>query len=179
MQPTLNSNVTQPDIEGDTIFINKYARINRNDIVVAKVNWYEHYIIKRLVGVPGDKIEIKDENTHYAFYVNDNLIYTKEKTGDGSSLNKTGTNGYYSRYLDFLKNEKYQSIVVNEYENSYILLGANDYFVMGDNWGHTTDSIEKGPIKRNEIIGKVDLIIDATNTNPFAPTKYFLKKLFS
>ena len=179
MQPTLNMNVKNANLEGDTIYINQYSNFNRNDIVVARVGWYENYIIKRLVGVPGDKIEIKDETTHYGLYINNKLLYTKEKNGDGNSLTKTGTNGYYANYKLFLENEEYKDLIVHEYSNSYILLGENDYFVMGDNWGHTTDSIEKGPIKKSEIIGKVDFIIDANNSNPLEPTKFFLKKLFS
>lgn len=189
MQPTLNQNVKDPNAYGDMIYINKYATLSRNDLVVAKVDWSEYLIIKRLVGVPGDKIQIKDETTHYGLYVNDCLLYTKEKNGTNESFIKTGTNGYYGDYLNFLdgyidhwQDEKPQNVthLIKEDENGkYIQLGEDDYFLMGDNWGHTTDSVRYGPESINSIIGKVDLIVDVTNTNPFFETWFFLKKLFS
>lgn len=184
MQPTLNLNMQDPNADGDIIYINQYAEVNRNDIVVAKVDWHTDLIIKRVVGVPGDKIQIKDETSHYGLYVNDNLVYTKEKNGKNDPFNKTGTNGYYGYYLKLLDGStdegKDISHLIKEDENGkYIQLGEDDYFLMGDNWGHTTDSIFKGPEKKSSFIGKVDLVVDATNDNPFIQTWFFLKKLFS
>ncbi|MBO5954867.1 MAG: signal peptidase I [Clostridia bacterium] len=183
MRPTLNINVTDPEADGDIIYINQYTEVNRNDIVVAKVDWHEDLIIKRVVGVPGDKIEIKDENTHYGLYVNDSLVYTKERNGVNEPFNKTGTNGYYGYYLAFLENEDYgpsgKNIIQSDESGKYIKLGEYDYFLMGDNWGQTTDSIFKGPEKASSFIGKVDLIVDVTNDNLFVQTWFFLKKLFS
>ncbi len=179
MQPTINTNLTDDNSSGDTIYINQYANITNDDIVVAKVDWHTHYIIKRVVGVPGDKIEIKDENTHYAVYVNNSLLYTKNKYGDASSYPKTGSYGYYENYLKFLSNPSFQQWVKTDENGSYIQLGENDFFLLGDNWGHTTDSLTKGPIKTNEIIGRVDCILDVSNTNPLSELQFFLKKLFS
>ena len=179
MQPTINMNMTDPKAKGDTIYVNQNSSFSNNDIVVAKVSWYKHYIIKRLVGTPGDKIEIKDEGSHYGVYVNNNLLYTKEKYGDQSSFPKTGSFGYYESYLAFLENPEFAQCVKEEGGTKFIQLGKNEYFLMGDNWGQTTDSVEKGPIKTREIIGKVDLIIDVENKNPFVSTWFFLKKLFS
>lgn len=179
MQPTININMTDPNAEGDKIYINPYSTFTNNDIVVAKVEWFDNHIVKRVVGIPGDKIEIRDEITHYGLYVNNSLFYTKEKTGENSSFVKTGTNGYYSYYLDFLKNPDFQDYVETENGHSYIQLEDNEYFLMGDNWGHTTDSITKGPVKSTEIVGKVEIIVDVTSKNPFVATWHFLKKIFS
>lgn len=44
--------------------------------------------------------------------------------------------------------------------------------------GHTTDCIAKGPAKKSELVGKVELIVDVENTNPFITTLHFLKKIF-
>ncbi len=179
MQPTINNTMTNPEAKGDKIYINQFSGFTRNDIVVAKVDWYEHLIIKRVIGVPGDKIEIKDETTHFAVYVNDSLFYTKEKYGENQTFYKTGSIGYYSKYLDFLKNPEFKKYVETKNETTYIRLEENEYFLIGDNWGHTTDSIEKGPILKNEIVGKVDLIVKVDNENPFTTTWYMLKKIFS
>ncbi len=179
MQPTLNINMKDSNAKGDTIYINIYSSFTNDDIVVAKVNWYEHYIIKRIVGTPNDKVQIKDEGTHFGVYVNDNLLYTKVKTGSALTYPRTGSVGYYADYLDFLENDEFKSWVKEENGKKYIQLGENDYFLMGDNWGQTTDSISHGPVKTTEIIGKVDLILDVKEDKPYMATWFFIKKLFS
>ena len=126
-----------------------------------------------------DKIEIKDETDHFSLYVNDSILYTKDKYGNQDSYYKTGSYGYYENYKSFLLNPEFQKWVKNENGTSYIQLGEDEYFLMGDNWGSTTDSIMKGPVKENEIIGKVDYIVDLTNDNPFTEIIFFFKKLFS
>lgn len=178
MQPTINLNVLDPNAKGDKIFVNPYKVGNLNDIIVAKVSWHKDYIIKRIVGTPGDKIEIKDLTTHFALYVNDSLLYTKDKYGENTPFTKTGSYSYYNSYIAFLNNSEFQDYVETENGTSYIKLDDNEYFLMGDNWGHTTDSIEKGPVTKNEIVGTLELIVDVNNKNPFIPTFYFLKKIF-
>lgn len=179
MQPTINMNVTSSNIDGDRILINKYQTGVVNDIVVAQVDWFDSYIIKRLVGTPGDKIEIKDHTTHFSLYVNDLLLYSKDKFGESSSFIKTGSIGYYANYISFLENPEFAKYVETDGTSTYIRLGEHDYFLMGDNWGHTLDCIAKGPIKEKDIIGRVDLIVDVTNTNPFTHFNFFMKKIFN
>ena len=41
------------------------------------------------------------------------------------------------------------------YQGSTYHLGADEYFVEGDNRQHSTDSREYGPIARKDILGKV------------------------
>lgn len=179
MQPTINQNMTSQNAEGDTIYINKYSSFSNNDIVVAEVSWFDNYIIKRVVGVPGDKIEIKDLDSHFALFVNDEILYTKEKYGDNTPFQKTGSYAYYADYLEFLTKAEFQNNVETNGTEKYIRLKDNQYFLMGDNWGHTTDCLTKGPVKQTDIVGKVELIVDVTNDNPFTTTWHFLKKIFS
>ncbi len=179
MQPTINMNVTDSNQEGDRIFINKYKLGERNDIVVANPDWYSNYVIKRMVGTPGDKIEIKDHITHYSLYVNDQLLYSKEKTGESTPFMKTGSVGYYDNYLEFLTKPEFSEYVENDGVSTYIKLDEDEYFLMGDNWGHTLDCLTNGPITSSEIVGKVELIIDVKDNNPFTPFNFFMKKIFS
>lgn len=179
MQPTINVNVSDSTVDGDRIFINRYQLGTRNDIVVAKVDWFENYIIKRMVGLPGDKIEIRDADTHYELLVNDNILYTKEKYGENSQFYKSGSYAYYDVYQTFLTNPDFQDYVETDGTTSFIKLDNDEYFLLGDNWGSTLDCLSKGPINLSNIIGKVDLIIDVTNTNPFVPFAFFMKKIFS
>lgn len=179
MRPTINMNVNDSTVEGDRIFINPHQKGTLNDIVVAKVDWFDSYIIKRMVGTPGDKIEIKDEGSHFALYVNDSLLYTKDKYGENTPFQKTGSYGYYDSYLKFLTNSEFVQYIETDGNTSYIKLDENEYFLMGDNWGHTLDCLSRGPIKEKDIVGKVELIIDVTNENPFTPFNFFMKKIFS
>lgn len=181
MQPTININVKDSEAEGDAIYINPYASIKSNDIIVAKVRWYKNYIIKRVVGTPGDIVEIRDLGETYGVFTNEKLLYTKEKYDVTAHGNIGGSNQYYLNYLSFLLDPKNKNNVAsNEQNEPYgIKLNENEYFLMGDNWGETLDSTLKGPINEKEIVGKVELIVDVENNDPFVVTKHFLKKLFS
>ena len=53
MYPTLNANVANNDEQGDKVYVNKFAKVSRGDIVVAEVDWNEKPIIKRLCACPG------------------------------------------------------------------------------------------------------------------------------
>lgn len=44
-------------------------------------------------------------------------------------------------------------------EEPLLLLGSDEYFVLGDNRAHSYDSRYFGPIKRTEIIGKMILVV--------------------
>lgn len=152
MYPTLNATVPDSDMDGDVVYINRFSTFTNSDIVVAEVSWWKDgYIIKRLVGCPNDLVQIKDEGENYALYVNGEMMYTKEKNFD--------TNYYYdSIYLTFF--EKYpQNTISNDAGEQCIKLNSNEYLLMGDNWGHTTDSLTRGPLDKDQIVGRVDIIV--------------------
>lgn len=68
MEPTLSFN--------DTILINKLAYIRKGpkrfDVIVFEISGKEHdfYAIRRVIGLPGEKVQIKDGNV----YINDELL---------------------------------------------------------------------------------------------------------
>ena len=179
MYPTINMNAPDSESPGDKILINRQQMGDVNDIVVAKASWYKNYIIKRLVGKPGDKIEIKDIGENFALYVNDEILYTKEKDGENTPFYKSGSYYYFDLYNQFLTKEEFKDFVESDGTTSYIKLDDDEYFLMGDNWGHTLDCLTNGPISSSEIVGKVDLIIDVNNNNPFVYFNFFMKKIFS
>lgn len=161
MLPTLNVNVLTEDQNGDTVYINPHREYTNGDIVVAEVSWWDRgYIIKRLVGMPGDTIQIKDDGTQYVLYVNDNVFYTKNKINTATNEIDSGVKYYYEDYLSFINNPlNADHVITNALGEKCIKLGEDEYFLMGDNWAASTDCIVHGPVNKNSIIGKVEIII--------------------
>lgn len=124
MTPTLN--------EGNLMIINKlkykFADIKRGDIISLK-NPTHKYLIKRVVGLPGDTIKIKD-----------NILYINDKEYDEPYLAKD------IEYSDFSLSE------IN-----YDKIPEDMYFVLGDNRPDSFDSRDIGLVKKEDIIGKISL----------------------
>lgn len=107
----------------------KFRKPHRGDVIVFKsLKNQDIDYIKRIIGLPGDKVEIKNAEV----YVNDRLInenYISEKT----NLWESG----------FIK------------ENIPLIVPDNMIFVMGDNRPRSSDSREFGPVPLDSIIGEV------------------------
>lgn len=101
----------------------------RGDIVVFKYpKDPSQYFIKRVIGLPGDTVEIVDGRVK---------IYNQEHP-NGTSLDETG-------YLD-------QDRTI---PNRTVTLKAKEYFLMGDNRAASLDSRVFGAVDRSYIVGKV------------------------
>ena len=117
--------------DGDIMILNKtiyhFTDIRRFDIVVVRTK--HSFIIKRIIGLPGDKVEYKD-----------NLLYI-----NGSKLDEQ----YTREVMDDYNIEELGSTVVP----------ANCYFVLGDNRTISADSRVYGFIKQKDIVGRAKTII--------------------
>jgi signal peptidase I len=91
--------------------------------------------VKRLVGLPGEQIEIRNG----AVSVNGERLSPPERLGP-------------IRYS--LENARFDE----NGEGFAITLGADEYFVLGDNANKSADSRILGPLKRDAIVGVADLI---------------------
>jgi len=179
MQPYINSTMTDPTASGDTIYINKFHDIELNDVVVAKVSWHKDSVIKRVVGTPGDTVEIRDLGDKYGLYVNEKELYTREKTDEDAHGGGDGSDGYFQTFQTLLSNPNYQDhIVMNSQNNPCFKLSEDEYFLMGDNWGETVDSSTHGPVKRNEIVGRVELLIPIGQSSFGPVVNLILSKTF-
>lgn len=157
MLPTINSTLEDPNIDGDTILINKYRSSKRGDVVVAKVPWWNGYVVKRLVAVGGDRLMIKEVSNEYQLIVNDEIMYTVE-------INTNTTNYYETGYLLYVgpsaiidRNENH--VFLNSSNEKYIQLLDDEVFLIGDNWEKSTDGTKYGPDKDNCLVGVVDIIL--------------------
>jgi len=103
----------------------------------------ENYI-KRIIGLPGDQIEIKEGS----IYVN------KEKLIEPylNSIDKT---------------------LVSQKEGYTTVLKDDEYFVMGDNRSHSRDSREIGSIPKQNVVSKVWFrLLPLDQISTFAATDY-------
>jgi signal peptidase I len=180
MQPTLNKNITDPNIDGDLIYVNKFKPLENNDVIVANVSWYAEPIIKRLIGKPGDTIEIKEVNNEYHLLVNNTFVYSREKTTSSPHGISGGTQEDFARYNNILSNPDWANNVITREDNSKcIILNDDEYFVMGDNWAESTDSLTHGPIHKSNIVGRVELIIEPNENRLVKLTQFIFNGLFS
>ncbi len=97
----------------------------RRDIVVFHFpgNPEEDYI-KRVIGLPGDTVEIQDAQ-----------VYVNSLELDEPYIN--------------------EPCLPDRCQDNTWQLGADEYFMMGDNRNHSSDSRFFGPVKRSFIVGEV------------------------
>lgn len=111
-------------------------------------------IIKRVWGLPGDKIQLtyNEDSLSYTFTVS-NKSGVNKYTAPRANISRTYEAEYKvgkkTRYTK-VKDEFYASkwsvgnktfyTNIDQRREFDITLGKNQYFVMGDNWGHSTDS---------------------------------------
>jgi signal peptidase I len=101
-----------------TVDIELVPRLQRGGLVVAQSPIGEINVVKRLIGLPGERVEI----IHGDVYI------------DGVRLDEP-----------YVRNHAYYSGIWQ--------LGPDDYFVLGDNRRHSTDSHDYGPLPRARIFG--------------------------
>lgn len=100
----------------------------KGEVIIFRAPRNEEYdYIKRIIGLPGDVISVKNGKV----YINNSLLVES--------------------YLP----EDYQTFGGNfAGENQVVIIPENQYFAMGDNRSHSSDSRDWGPVPKENIIGK-------------------------
>lgn len=109
----------------------KFSIPQRGDVVIFQYSETQDFI-KRVIGIPGDEVMIKDGK----IYINNSPLDESKYLS-----NTVITNG--GSYI---------------HEGQSITVGENQYFVCGDNRTNSSDSREFGPIEKNKIKGKAWIV---------------------
>lgn len=109
----------------------RFNEPERGDIIVFRYPRNpQEYFIKRLIGLPGDEIQIKDGRVTVYNEGNDSGVVLDEP------------------YLE-------EGIKTYGLSEERIILGEDEFFVLGDNRNSSKDSRSFGPVHRNFITGRV------------------------
>jgi signal peptidase I len=174
MKPTI--------LEGDRVFVNKIAydlkipfttwRVSewsnpqRGDVVVLYSPHDEKRLIKRVVGLPGDKIEMKDHRlivngvpAGYAPLASSMFVGID---ADASAFEETAPQ---ARPHPILTNPAHPSMASLE----AVTLPEGRYFVMGDNRDNSFDSRWFGSVERTRILGRATAVVLSVDWPHFKP----------
>lgn len=153
MQPTIK--------EGDRIVVNKMAydlRVpfsqtsivrtgepKRGEIIVFESDAAQNRLIKRVIGLPGDKVSLKDE----VLFINGEKLNHTVTTHNSNELFANETINGFTHKIRIEKNGNEQ------FSNfSTVLVPEDHYLVMGDNRRNSADSRAYGFVPRSELKGK-------------------------
>ncbi|WP_240644467.1 signal peptidase I [Paenibacillus paeoniae] len=153
----------EPNFEsGERLIVNKILYTFREpkfgEVVVFDVPEQGRKFIKRVIGVPGDKIKLEGDN----LYINDELVeepYIKEAIeaahANGELYNGDGTSYNFP-------NDMVQEMVVPE----------GKIFAMGDHRDNSTDSRMIGFVDDKEVVGRADVIFWPLDKISFIKHRY-------
>lgn len=122
-------------VNGEYLLANKVlykvSDPQRGDVIIFRHSDTQDYI-KRIVGIPGDTVGLADGK----------IILNGKKLDESAYLDST----VYTTAESYLK------------EGQTITVPEGEYFACGDNRAHSSDSREFGPIKKEDIKGKVWIV---------------------
>ena len=129
------------------LIVLRFQNLRLGDVVVFKAppDPDKDYI-KRVIGVPGDKVYIKDGS-----------IYLNGKLLNESAYLKSDVKTYPGAFLK---------------DNQEITVPADEYLVFGDNRSYSSDSREWGYVKKSEIIGESFFVYWPTSMMGFVKNPY-------
>jgi signal peptidase I len=168
MKPTI--------VEGDRIFVNKLAydlkipyttwhiaewsSPKRGDIVVFYSPVDNKRLVKRVVGLPGDKIAMRN-----------NILFINGKPLKYEDVNNPSNDSISNPYclMEDLAGKKHP-VMISPYHSSLrsfgpVTIPEGNYFMMGDNRDNSADSRYFGFVERDRIVGQATAIVASLDIN--------------
>lgn len=115
----------------------KQEGVSRFDVVIVSSDRVSEKLIKRVIGLPGETIEYKNDK----LYVNGKYI-------EEPFLDKS--------FMETSKQEMNSDLFTDDFR---VVLRQDEYFVLGDNRLRSADSRAYGAFKLNEFSGKNGVVI--------------------
>jgi signal peptidase I len=160
MEPTL--------LVGDHLLVNKfifegrgawyekllpYRPVHRGDIIVFKYPYDDHpYYVKRVIGVPGDRIRIVNQRV----YVNQAPLaepyVVHDPSGDDPFADNFPPSGRGFAGLEV--RPEWAKQIMSYVDNGELVVPPDRYFVMGDNRDRSWDSRYWGFVNHRSIMGR-------------------------
>jgi len=187
MKPTI--------LEGDRVYVNKvaydlkvpfttchlaqWADPKRGDIVVFFSPHDGTRLVKRVVGLPGDTVELRNEQLIINGHPVDYTSLTAEVSGQLSPSEQQQS----LFATEKLPNHRHAVMAIPSLPAKRtfgpVEVGADHYFMMGDNRDNSFDSRFFGTVERGQIVGKVtDVVMSLDKTDYWLPRLHrFFKPL--
>ena len=170
MRPTI--------LEGDVVWVNRLAydvKVPLADIVVARLADPQRgdivtfsspkdgtRLIKRLIAVPGDLVELRNEvlflNGEAAMY--EDIVPASESVGYGLVVQAT-------RATELLAGNKRRVQVLSQVSAKRtfgpVIVPPNQFFMLGDNRDNSEDSRFIGFVPRERLIGRAERVLVSAN----------------
>jgi signal peptidase I len=168
-------------ISGDKVIINRSAfdltlpfsnlkivklgKPERGDMVLCKVKKKDngHYWLKRIIGLPGDTIELKQNKLYinhvplkYEFLSQENFQMVDEMLAGDNFARESGLGLQH-----FISFSNTKGLLANY---GPVIVKQDHFFVLGDNRDNSMDSRLFGSVHRNHIYGKYLMILSRNNT---------------
>lgn len=126
---------------------------------------YQMNFVKRVVGLPGDKVEFRDNNV----YINDQILPEHRVIGDASSeiaalktkeLEERQPEDSYSVFYSerAVKNSSLDADIDFAAPGKPVTVPEDSFFVMGDSRNRSLDSRYWGFVPRNLVIGRAMIV---------------------
>jgi signal peptidase I len=142
-----------------------YRDIRHGDVIVFKFPYDDHqHYVKRVIGMPGDRIRIADQKV----YVNGAMITEPYVVHDPTSDDPFGDDfpPITHQVYDPMVRPEWAADIYNHIVDGELVVPQDEYFAMGDNRDHSWDCRYWGFVRRDAIMGRPVVIYWSIETSP-------------